>query len=37
MTEFTVNEITVFRVANFLKEVLRQTFFLRNIRNIQHN
>ena len=37
MMEFTVKEVTVFSVATFLNEVLRQTYFLRNLRNIQHN
>ena len=31
MMDFTVKEVTVFRVVTFLNEALR------NIRNIQHN
>ena len=36
MTEFTVKEDTIFRVATFLNEVLGQIYFLRNLQNIQH-
>ena len=32
MTEFTVNEVTVFRVATFLNETLLQICLLRNLR-----
>ena len=37
MTEFTVKEATVFRVATFLNKALRKIEFLRNLLNIQHN
>ena len=41
MAEFKVNEVTVFRVATFLKEVLPKIYFLKPLmsflRNIQHN
>ena len=37
MTEFTVKDVTLFRVATFLSEALCQIKFLRNLRNIQHN
>ena len=37
MMDLTVNDNTVFRVATFLKEVLHQIYFLRNLQNIQHN
>ena len=37
MMEFTVKEVSVFRVATFFNEALRQIYFLRNLRNIQHN
>ena len=29
--EFTVGEVTVFRIATFLNEALRQIYFLRNL------
>ena len=35
--EFTVKEVTVFRVATFLNEGLCQIYFLRNIQIILHN
>ena len=35
MVEFTVKEVTVFRVTTFLNEAFRQIYFLRNLRNIQ--
>ena len=35
--EFTVKEVTVFSVATFLNEALRQLYFLRNLPNTQHN
>ena len=37
MTEFTVKEVTVFRVTTFLNEALCQMQFLGNLQNIQHN
>ena len=37
MTEFTVKDVTLFRVATFLSEALCQIKFLRNLRNIQYN
>ena len=35
MTEFTVKQVTICRVATFLNEALRQIKFLRNLRNIK--
>ena len=37
MMELTVKEVTVFGVATFLNEVSREIYFLRSLRNIQHN
>ena len=37
MAEFTIKEVTVFKVVIFLNEALRQIQRLRNLRNIQHN
>ena len=35
MTEFTVKQVTLCRVATFLNEALRQIKLLRNLRNIK--
>ena len=37
MTEFTVKEAAVFRVATCLNKALRKIEFFRNLLNIQHN
>ena len=35
MKQFTIEEVTVFKVTTFINDTLYQIYFLRDLRNIQ--